>query len=144
MALSVQIDMQGPDWPLGSIIVTAPSTPVGIMSLVDPESEDDPSAPNTGIEAAEYTVRFSQIIFQGVRSNAGTGTVANTGNIYIVRKGVQGLGNRTDYGSIIKVLSPGETWVLAPNQFRGACFSPYRYSLDADNANDAAQVTGLV
>jgi hypothetical protein len=146
---SVQKDRQGPDWPLGLIIVTAPGTPVGIMSLVDPDSYNAPETA-TAVEPAgsaqnnEYTELAQQIMFQGFKSNAGTGVVNNTGNVYVMRKGVQGAGNHTDFGSMVAVLPPGQTLFLASSARNRACWGPYRYYIDADNANDAALVTLLV
>ena len=148
MALSVQRDRQGPDWPLGNIVVAAPSTPVNIMSLVDPGNVDAPeTAPSSAASGTatgnEYTVRAQQIIFQAFKASGGL--AANTGNIYIVRKGAAGgSGNRTDQGSIVAVLTPGQTFILASAAFSRNVFDPYRYSIDADNANDACQVTLVI
>jgi hypothetical protein len=80
-------------------------------------------------------------MFQAFKPGASHGTQVNTGNVYIVRKGVQGAGNRDDTGSIVKTLSPGETFFLASAALNRNVYSPYRYSLDADNANDGAFVT---
>lgn len=142
MPNSVHIDKQGPDWPLGSIIVTAPGTPVNIMSLVDPGLANAPGAA-TGTTTDEYSPRCNQIVIQGVKGNSPV--VNNTGNIYVVRKGVgTGTGNRADNGAIVLVIAPGSTGVLGPSALVKDVFSPYRYSIDADNANDAAQVTLLI
>ena len=64
----------------------------------------------------------------------------NAGNVYIVRKS----GNRDDTGTIIKVLSPGETFYLASAPLNRNVFSGYRYYIDADTAGDGALVTGIV
>jgi hypothetical protein len=143
MALSVMKDKQGPDWPLGAIIVVTPGTPVGIMSLVDPNSYNAPETA-TGTHSAEYSELCQQIMFQGFKSNAGTGMLQNTGNIYICRLGVQGSGNRTDFGAIVAVLAPGQTIFIGSAPRNRDTFSPYRYYLDADNANDSALVTLFV
>lgn len=141
---SVQRDVHGPDWPLGAIVVATPGTPVGIMSLVDSSLLAAPATKTPGTSGApEYTVRFQQIIFQGFKPNT-DGMQPNTGNVYIVRKGVQGAGNRDDYGSIVYVLQPGDTLFLASAPLNRDVFSPYRYSLDADNAGDGALVVGIV
>jgi hypothetical protein len=137
---SVQKDRQGPDWPLGAIAVATPSTPVGIMSLVDSTNVNAPETATT-TSSDEYSPLCQQIQFQGFKSNAGTGVVANTGNVYIMRKGVQGLGNRTDFGSLVAVLPPGQTLFIASSARNRDTFSPYRYFLDADNAGDGAIVT---
>jgi len=140
MPNSVMRDINGPDWPLGSIIVTVPGTPVNIMSLVDPGITETTASPLN----PEFTTRFQQITFQGFKAGA-HGLVPNTGNVYIVRKGVGGgTGNRDDYGAIIWVLTPGQTFILGSAALSQNVFSPYRYFADADNANDACQVTGLV
>lgn len=145
MANSVLKDKQGPDWPLGSIVVTVPGTPVGIMSLVDPASVNAPETPTPGtVGANEYTERAQQIFFQGMKSNAGVGMVNNTGNIYVVRKGTAGLGNRTDAGAIVLTIPPGATLFLGSAALNRNVFNMYRYSIDADNANDACQVTAIV
>jgi hypothetical protein len=140
---SVMKDRQGPDWPLGAIAVTTPSTPVSIMSLVDSTNVNAPETA-TSTSSDEYSPLCQQIMFQGFKSNGGTGMVPNTGNVYIMRKGVQGLGNRTDFGAMVEVLLPGQTIWLASSARNRDTFSPYRYYLDADNANDGALVTLLV
>ncbi|MGH7182116.1 MAG: hypothetical protein ACREJN_09080 [Nitrospiraceae bacterium] len=144
MADSINKDIQGPDWPLGVIVVTVPGTPVNIMSLVDPTNASDPSTPVTAATPVQYTPRCNQIIFQGFKKNAGVGLVANTGLIYIVRVPVGGPGNRTDYGGMVCALSPGQTFVLDASAPDNNVFSPYRYLVDADNANDSALVTLVI
>jgi hypothetical protein len=147
---SVQKDPKsGPDWPLGGIFVTTPGTPVGIMSLVDPNSYNAPETATANLAAGtaqqdEYTSLFQQLQFQGFKSNSGTGMIPNVGNVYIMRKGVQGAGNRTDFGSIVAVLLPGQTIFIASSARNRDTFSGYRYYLDADNASDGAIVTGYV
>jgi hypothetical protein len=154
MALSVMKDFQGPDWPLGLIVVVTPGTPVSIMSLVDagnvnaPETafgnQTSPQTIPTGGQQ-EYSVLAQQIMFQGVKSTAGNAPlVNNSGNIYICRKGTTGLGNRTDFGAIVAIVPPGQTLFLASSARNRDTWSPYRYYIDADNANDSALVTLLV
>jgi hypothetical protein len=144
MTASVQLDRLGPDWPIGLIKVTTPGTPVSIMSLVDPNGYNDPSTA-TLPQSNEYTPAAQQIFFSGYKAGASHGMVQNTGNVYIVRKGVgSGTGNRDDTGSIVHVLAPGETWYLASAATNLDVFSPYRYYLDADVAGEGALVTLLV
>lgn len=140
MANSVMRDIQGPDWPLGLITVAAPSTPVDVMSLVDPNVTETES----GTLNPEFTsARFQQIIFQAVKSVAPV--VANAGAIYIVRKGAAGgSGNRTDIGAIVAILQPGQTFILGAPALSNNVLSPYRYFIDADNAGDGCLVTGYV
>jgi hypothetical protein len=144
MPNSIHLDKQGPDWPLGSIVVATPGTPVNIMSVVDPSNVNSPST--SGNPASdEYTVACNQIIIQGFKNNAGAGLVPNTGNLYLVRKGVTpGSGNRADTGVIVLVIPSGQTGVWGSAALVRNGFNPYRYSLDADNANDAGQVTLLI
>lgn len=145
MANSVMLDRIGPDWPLGFIKVVTPGAPVGIMSLVDASGVNNPTAPTPGTTGAnEYTVMFQQIQFQAFKPGASHGTQNNTGNIYVCRTGVQGAGNRDDPGAIIATLTPGQTWVLSSSAVDRNVFGPYRYFIDADNANDGAFVTGWV
>ena len=147
---SINLDRDGPDWPLGLIIVPTPGTPVGIMSLVDPNGYNDPSTLTSGSETntrnAEYTIRAQQIMFQGYKAGASNGLQNNTGNVYICRKAVQGSGSphANDYGGCVWVLGPGLTWVLSSSALAKNVFSPYRYFIDADNASDAALVTLLM
>jgi len=141
MANSIQKDREGPDWPLGSIVVATPSTLVGIMSVVDSGSVDSPGV--GGATSGEYAVRAQQIIFQAFKASGGL--AVNTGNIYIVRTGVgAGSGNRTDTGSIVAVLTPGQTFVLGSAAFNRNVYNPYRYRIDADTANDACQCTLII
>ncbi len=147
MANSVLQDWNGPDWPLGFIGVAVVGTPVNIMHNVDPSGLNDPSNPTPGGGAAnEYTQRSQQLIFQGFKPGTSpTGAVNNAGNVYIVRKPTSaGSGGRLDQGVIVKVLTPGETFVIASAALNRNVFSPYRYSLDADNAGDGAWVTLLM
>jgi hypothetical protein len=137
--MSVLKDYQGPDWPLGFIKVLAAGTPVGIMSVVDPSSLNDPNASNRTGDVYEYTVRAKQIIFQALKP-AAHGLVDNTGRIYIVRKD----GSRDDTGTIIKQLVAGETWEFPTVPFDGDILSPYRYYIDADTADDGAIVTLVI
>lgn len=144
MADSVNYDIQGPDWPLGVIVVTTPGTPVNIMSLVDPTNSNAPGTPVSTTNKRQYTARCNQIFFQGLKKGVSHGLVNNVGLIYVVREGVGGAGNRDDYGAIVVALAPGQTFVLEAPAVEGDVFGPYRYSIDADNANDAAVVTLIV
>lgn len=143
MANSIQIDPQGPDWPIGFIKVVTPGTPVGLMSVVDPNGVNDPSTATPGTSgAAEYTIRAQQIMIQALKPGASHGTTFNTGNVYIMRKGAgSGLGNRDDTGSIVATLNPGQTFFMSSAALNHNVWSPYRYSVDADNANDGVFVT---
>lgn len=146
MTASVQQDRSGPDWPLGFISVATPGTPVGMMSLVDPTGVNDPASPTPGTSGAdEYTARAQQIMIQGMKPGASHGTANNTGNIYIVRKGQgAGAGNRDDTGAIVATIAPGQTLFLASAPLNRNVWSPYRYSIDADNAGDGAFVTLII
>lgn len=149
MADSVQKDQQGPDWPLGIIVNAVPGTPIPIMSLVDSASVNSPGTtiPLAGAlptGAFGFTPRAKKIIFFPCKKDV-NGTKDNTGNIYIVRQGVQGAGNRNDYGSIVMVLRKTDPPFILNTQEDGSeSLSPYRYSIDADNAADGCLVTLLV
>lgn len=142
MANSVHQDRQGPDWPLGSIAVPTPGTPVSIMSLVDSGSVNAPESA-TSSTSSEYAPRAQQIVFQAFKASVTPPTNATA--IYIVRKGVGGgSGNRSDLGTIVAILSPGTTFILSSSALNRDVFNPYRYFIDADSANDACQVTLLM
>jgi len=144
MTASIQKDLQGPDWPLGFISVATPGTPVGIMSLVDPNNYNSPSTPSS-VNSAEYTVRAHQIQFQGYKPGASHGMIYNQGFVYVVRKGVaSGTGNRDDSGSIVAMIAPGQTYFLDAAPINDNTWSPYRYYIDADNATDGALVTLII
>ena len=143
MSNTVLIDPQGPDWPLGFIKVVTPGTPVGIMSLVDSTGVNDPNT-QTVAGSNEYTVTCQQIWFYGYKTGATPPRVAaNTGFVYIVRKPASPTGNTADLGVIVKILAPGESFYIASSALNRDVFSPYRYYIDADNANDGAFVTLL-
>jgi hypothetical protein len=146
MANGIQKCPNGPFWPLGNIAVSTPGTPVNMMSIVDPNLVNAPSAPTPGtVGANEYTVRCQQIIIQGMKSNAGSGLTNNTGNIYIIQKGpASGSNNRTDTGAIIITVSSGLTAVIASAPMNRNVFNPYLLYVDADNALDGAQVTLII
>jgi len=143
MTASIQRDVNGPDWPLGFIGVTTPGTPVGFMSVVDPTSDN---APGTPTNSTNYptTIRAEEIMIQAFKP-AASGTQFNTGNIYIVRRGAGGgSGNRDDTGSIVATLTPGQTLFFTAAAVNVNVWSPYRYSVDADNPGDGAFITLIV
>lgn len=135
---SVQIDRLGPDWPLGFIAVLNPGQPVSIMSLVDATNKESPNTADPPTTSYEYNIQCNQIVFWGFKPGAGHGCQRNTGNVYVMRKGVGGDGSRDDDGSRVGIIEPGQSFSLIPAATRGQSFSPYRYFLDADNANDGA------
>jgi len=145
MANSILKDYQGPDFPLGFIKVATPGTPVSIMSVVD---STNVNAPETATKAGanEYTPRAQRMMFMGYQPSAGAAAyVPNTGNVYIVRKPAgSGSGGKGDSGVLVKILAPAETWEIDAAALNRNAWSPYRYSLDADNANDGAMVTIFV
>ncbi|MGH7184503.1 MAG: hypothetical protein ACREJN_21365 [Nitrospiraceae bacterium] len=141
---SIQKDIQGPDWPLGVIVVATPGTPVNLMSLVDPTNLDAPQTPVSDASPQQYTVRANQIILQGYKKGASHGLQVNTGQVYITREGAGGAGNRDDYGSIVATLSPGQSMIIEASAVDNNVFSPYRYFVDADNADDAVVATLII
>jgi hypothetical protein len=145
MANSVLIDRWGPDWPLGFIKVASAGTPVGVMSVVDPNSYNAPGTP-TSKNTDEYTATCQSLIFMGYQPSAtGAAYKPNTGNVYIVRAPAgSGSGGKGDTGVLVKVLAPAETWELSAAALNRNSFSPYRYYIDADNNNDGAMITAVV
>ena len=144
MANSTHQSRQGPIWPLGSIVVAAAGTVRNLMINVDPNLVNAPQNPVPGTTGAnEFTVKCNQIIIQGVKSNPGSGLTNNTGNIYLILKG-NGTNNRTDTGCIVAQIAAGQTLILAPPAMNVEVFNPYLLWIDADNANDAAQVTLII
>lgn len=145
MALSVVIKRTGPDWPLGYINVPANGTPVGIMSLVDPQNKNSPTAsPSPSNAGSEYTTRFRVMTFWGFHPGAANnGLVVNTGNVYLLCPG-NGSGNRTDAGAVVGIITPGNKFDF-PSSFGSTStqFSPYGYVLDSDVNNEGALVVGF-
>lgn len=142
MALSVQQQRGGPDWPLGFLAVANNGTPVNIMNLVDPNNNNHPNTPSNS-NTAEYTPRCTEILFQGFKPGANnTGAVNNANNVYIlVPAQGNGTGNKSDYGCFVQVLAPGASFSLNPPNPGYTQLNPYRYLLDADTNGDGAFVT---
>ncbi len=133
-------DRYGPDWPLGFIKVPTPATVVSIMSLVDANNFNAPGTASNS-STAEYSERVHSVYFQAVKPGANNvGLVPTANNVYIVRSG----GNKNDPGTIVAMIGPGNNYtVTMTSQVRNG-FSPYRYYLDVDTANDGALVTALI
>lgn len=144
MPLSKQLSYTQPVWTLGYINVPAAGTPVCIMSGIDANNVNNPNNPsNNTTKGTEYSRACRAIAFQGYQPGANNnGMVPNSGNVYImVAPAGNGSGNRTDSGSIIKVLPPGADYVLsAITPGYNDMFSPYSIFLDSDNNNDGASV----
>lgn len=143
---SKQQDVTGPDWPLGAIAVVTPGTPVAITSLVDPSNLNAPGALGiaTGTGAnRQFASKACEIIFFPGKA-ATDGVAANTGNVYVMRVGKEGLGNRDDYGSMVAIIRPTDPPFRLSLYAQADGFSPYRYFIDADTAADGAIVTLLV
>lgn len=146
MANSVHQNPQGSVWPLGNIVVPVPGTPVRITNLVDPTNLNAPETPAIGPSASdEYTRRAQQILFQGYKAGAAPPKLANnTGNMYVIRKPLAGAGGVGDVGTVIAVVQPGQTFVLASAPMDRNVFNLYDYFIDVDTANDAAQVSAII
>ena len=141
MALSVQQDRSGPDWPLGFVKVTASGTPVSLMVNVDPNSVNSPGNATTAL-SAEYTPVVRAIAIQAMMPNANnSGPQMTTGNIYLMRAAAGGNGNLTDYGSIVRTIPPGSEFFFPPDGAGQIRFSPYRYYLDVDVSGEGGMVT---
>lgn len=148
MAQSVRKDFSGPLWPLGLLgnnPAFNPGTPLKLMSLVDPGGANDPNTSSATV-GQEFSPRCQQIIFQGFKAGAGgNGLQNNAGNIYVLRRGGTGSGNRADFGTMIGCVTPGTTFTLPYNAMNQAEFiSPYDILLDADNATDSCLVTMVI
>lgn len=145
---SVQMDINGPDWPLGFIDVVSPGTPVNIMFNVDQSLVAQGSTtnnPDSGVEGKyEYSWRCNQIIFQGFKPKMGGGTQVNTGNVYVCRTPISGPGGKGDTGCIVFTITPGAIVTLAVPALSVNSLSAYRYFLDADNAGEGAFVTLII
>jgi hypothetical protein len=139
---SVYKDRTGPDWPLGFVSVGTPGTPVCIMVNVDANNVNAPESSSNNL-TSEYTPTSCAVGIQGYKPGANNvGMVANTGNVYLMRKGVgSGAGNRSDTGAMVKVIPPGQDYFYPSDPQGGQRWSPYRYFLDADNAGEGALVT---
>ena len=132
MALSVQKDRSGPDWPLGFVKVVTSGVPVSLMVNIDPSGVNSPGNATTTL-SAEYTPVVRSIAIQAMMpNNNNSGTQPTTGNIYLMRAAAGGNGNLTDYGSIVRTIPPGAEFFFPEDGAGQIRFSPYRYSLDAD------------
>lgn len=143
MAQSVLKQVYGPTWPLGLVQVTTPGTPVNVMSLVDPTNVNAPETASTSA-SQEYSPNVQQLIFRAIKPGASHGTQNNAGTIYILMAGDgTGSGDRDDYGCMVMALGPGESFVLGSAPLNRNSFSPYKYLIDADNADDGALITAV-
>ena len=142
MALSVLQRRNGPEWPLGAIVVSTAGTPVGIMSLVDANNTNAPETPSNRL-TSEYTTTCRSIWFQGYHPGANNnGMVLNSGNVYVtVNDGNGNPGNRTNSGTMVMVVPPGSSAPLPDSLGSAVRFSPYKYSIDVDTNGDGALVT---
>ena len=145
MPQSIHKDFSGADWPLGFIGVPSPGTPVSIMSLVDPTNLDAPATSTSPTRqlSQRQTPTCNVIMGQAVKPGATHGIQMYAGNIYIMRapQGT-GSGNRDDYGAMVMMVPPGGSFLIpASGGAPLTSLSPYRYWIDADNANDGALVT---
>lgn len=142
MALSVQQQPGGPDWPLGVITVATIGTKVCLMVNVDPNNNNSPNTPTAqglNVTSSGFTVKARGIVLQGFHVGANNnGLVANTGNVYLLHAPAGGNGNRSDSGSIVAVITPSNNFFYAPDGKGFDYFCPYFYYLDADNNNDGA------
>ena len=140
---------QGITWPLGFISVATPGTPVGIMSLVDPNNNNAPGTPTgRGSGVGEYTPVCHKIWFQACRvGNNNVAITPSTGNVYILMANQNaangtGPGNRSDTGVVLGILNNQLGFEQIPSmEFEGPTISPYAYAIDADNAGDGVLVT---
>ena len=143
MANSVHKSYQGPLWPIGSVAVATPGTPVNMMINVDATLSGDPGViAGIGLGVPEYTVRAQQIIIGGFKVS-GSSFANNSGNIYVILKG-NGTNNRTDSGCIVLIVPAGSTGVIASAPLNRNVFDPYLLWIDADNAGDSAQITLVI
>ena len=141
MALSVHQSRTGSVWPLGFVKVTTPGAQVCFMLNTDSANNQTPSAGSNNI-TEEYTPVFRGFGVQAYKPAANNnGTVANTGNIYLMFYPAGGAGNRADYGAMIKTIPSGSDWFFPPEGIGADLFSPYSFFLDADNGGDGAIVT---
>lgn len=152
MALSKISLRTGPVWALGYINVANSGTPAGLMTNVDANNTMSPLfSPSPGNPGAEYTPRFRSIWFYGLQPGANNnGLVNNTGRVYINYNPLQANNNynnnqnRSDAGSIVGWVDPGQAFVLPQSLGAGSLeLSPYSYTLDSDNNNDGCIVVGV-
>lgn len=148
MPLSKQQSRGGPVWPLGFVTVAAAGTPVCIMANVDANNVNSPATatypvPNFPGAGAEYSPVFRGIGVQGYHPGANNnGMIPNSGFVYLLMAPAGGTGNRSDSGSMIKVIPPaGDFFFPAPIPGTDM-FSPYFLYIDADVSGEGAVVVG--
>lgn len=147
MANTVMQDPQGPIWPLGNIVVPTPGTYVSIMSLVDAAFANAPETPTPGTTGAgEYTRRAMTVVFQGFKAGAAPPKLAaNSGVVYVVRKPISGSGAPNDVGVVIAAIRASDPpFVLPFSALDRNTYNLYEFYIDADTANDGAQVTAFI
>ncbi len=146
MPLSVQKMTGGPVWPLGAVIVPTSGTPVCIMHNIDANNNSAPETATYPGNAVgyEFTPTLRGLSVYGLKPGANNnGLVLNAGNIYLLtRPAGNGSGNRTDSGSIIAMIGPGQTFFYPPEAAMLDQFSPYSLFIDADSNNDGGLCVG--
>lgn len=141
MALSVYKPAGGAICPLGFISVANNGTPVNIMYRADANNLNSPET-TANSNTIATTPTCLGIGIQGFSpGNNNNGMIPNTGYVYMVKKGIEGPGNRSDSGVIVKVISPGGDYFFAPDGSGKVTFSPYEYYIDSDVNGEGALVT---
>ena len=137
---SVYLRGSGTMWPLGSVVVPTPGTPVCVMVNVDPSNNNAPETPSSN-KTAEYSPSCGGIGIQGYKAAANNnGMVVNTGNVYLcMRPTGNNAGGRADPGCILKVIPSGADLFYPIDPTGESRISPYSFFLDVDNANDSGQ-----
>jgi hypothetical protein len=134
------VDYNGPDVPLGFVKVVAPGTPVQLTSVIDPTGVLAPEVSNKASGPLYPPLRFQQLMLTAMKPNAqGGGMQDNTGTIYIVRSGY----TRADPDGMVAIIKKGVTLFLASAPSVLDTWNPYRYYVDADNADDGVVVVGI-
>ncbi len=107
-----------------------------LMSLVDPSNNNSPDTP-TNTLTAEYPWSALAVSLQAFHQGAGNNNMTpNSGSVYLLVKGAQGPGNKSDPGAMIKVLLPTADFSYPSGPYHGLRFSPYSLYIDADVAGD--------
>lgn len=149
--MAVQINLAGPFWPLGNIVVPTPGNSVCVMSLVDannnsaPETISGGGGPGAAAQTGFATTPvFHAIRIQGLKAGANNnGLVNNSGNIYVCI-GTANTNNRNDYGCVMAVIAAGASETIRLLEVDRDTGSPYKIRIDADTANDAGQCTLII
>jgi hypothetical protein len=95
--------------------------------------------PGANPPTAKFAQKFTQIIFQAPGATPVALPAANTGNIYLVKKGY----TKANSNGIIAIIAPGQTIAIPNGCMVTGGISPDDIYVDSDNSGEGVYATGI-